>query len=187
MELDSVMILTWIFLSIVVGIYGNKKCIGWDAFLYSLFLSPLVGFIYVKVYEFPDQSTFTKSQAEAMKKALQIYKNNNKHKDRVFLKQVNQENAITFDELICELTKWLENNPKPRVSDNAYGNQAYLHFTFKNDMYAINADTTSNGINSYLSKYRNGNEILIIPSNGNRKKMTCGNQNITGLYIYEVN
>ena len=109
MELDSVMILTWIFLSIVVGIYGNKKCIGWDAFLYSLFLSPLVGFIYVKVYEFPDQSTFTKSQAEAMKKHCKSIKIITSIRIE-FFKTSKSRNAITFDELICELTKWLENN-----------------------------------------------------------------------------
>jgi hypothetical protein len=41
-------ILVWIVLTVIVGAIGNERKIGfWSAFLLSLFLSPLVGFLVV--------------------------------------------------------------------------------------------------------------------------------------------
>jgi len=46
------MIILWIVLCFIVGIWGNSRKIGfWKSFILSLLLSPIIGFIFVALSE----------------------------------------------------------------------------------------------------------------------------------------
>ena len=96
----------------------------------------------------------------------------------------NRNNELSFEAFIALLRMWVEESENDRL-DEGHNNAPHWGFSRNGKSFVINKDTKKDGARTFISNFDKGMEIRIIPSNGKRKKMTCGEESIRGLYIYE--
>ena len=96
---------TWIIASIVVGILGSDRKIGgFEAFLISLFLSPLVGLIFVLSSTKKSTLAFQKKMLEAQ--STKSHSTEETKKDEIsFLSKQFKEGKLSEEEYLTLLKK----------------------------------------------------------------------------------
>ena len=107
-----VYVLLWIFLSVIVGILGNRRSIGFiGAFLISLIISPIIGFIITLMFENKEEKEYKhdvlKTQKEQKKALDKLLENNNKEIKREYNEEkvLNEKSKKILDSLKKHRTK----------------------------------------------------------------------------------
>jgi hypothetical protein len=103
---------------------------------------------------------------------------------------MNKTKCSSKDELIQLLKNWLKTN-ETTIGNEAYstGNTKWIFLMLNGNNYYLNADTTRDGIKSFVNNHENNYPWVVIANNRNVNKKVTNDVNgsaIKGLYFYSV-